>query len=516
MERTSISHPHPCLPESTRPQPEGLVGWGRLLFFLVLFFVGIELASYHNIALISYGLLAAGAMLLIVNLQLGVLFYFATLLLSTDTPYTLNTTGFSSVHTTAIAGLSVMNMWTLFLLAVCGAYIVISRRRHPVERQRLDRLVVALAIPFALAAVIGLKNLDDNLRIYIHDASYYGNLAIAYLAVRLTCQDRRWLYRLVSVLVVSITVFALAGVVYYVVGIGQFAGSNVRAVWDSSRNLFPILVLLGLACYLLGPRIPESTRAVLFIGTVAGAFNVISYASRGNLILLSLGVLLLLFLNKTRYGASIDFRQVVKVALIVGMLTVLILWAMAQLRPGSLNYVYWKLVSTVDLEYDQDISSAATRWLEWKNINAHLLRNGTIILGEGLAGWFTDSYYPFALSLLGGSAYPDDWILSGRLYKPHGTQLFILLKMGIGGLVFYHGILTLIFLEGIRILRRSRSDYASCIALAIVAFMPLLFYKAFSSKMQLFMGALIAILAVINSLDAGPRSEEAKDIAVQS
>jgi hypothetical protein len=178
------------------------------------------------------------------------------------------------------------------------------------------------------------------------------------------------------------------------------------------------------------------------------------------------------------------------------------------MRPGSLDYVYWKLTSTTDLEYDTDLSSAAVRWLEWKNIVAHLVDKRTLLWGEGLGGWFTDKYYPFSAWLLGGSSYPDEWILQGRLYKPHGTQLFVLLKMGVLGIILYFGTLLLLFLHSVRIFRRLNTIDFKYITLGIVAFTPFLLYKNYISKLQVFMGICLGIIAAIEALQWSSRREK--------
>jgi hypothetical protein len=480
----------------------------RLIILFTVLFAFLEITLYRNIVLASYGLFAIGIAVLFFNPRWGFFYYLVVNLLSTDTPFTFSTTGFSSVHITKIAGLTIETLWTVLMLLAFISYTLLGKYRlRKKHLLRIDRLLIFMGILFGIEAILGLRHSGINIPVFISDASYYINMAIAYLAVRLTCRDKRSLRTLLAVLVACLIVRAGAGLLYFIVGIGEQAGANYRAVTDSIRNIFPLLVLLGMAYYARSStfRRDRVVGRVLLFGGALGAFNVLNYASRGNILMTFVGIAVLIVLSRyssqqqhSVFGALKSFLKVVVFAVIIIGFA---LWFMDSVRPGSLDYLEWKLNSFLDISYDRGLSSAATRWLEFKNIVPYLWHRGNILWGEGLGGWFVDKYYPFAEWLLGGSAYPDDWILAGRLYKPHGTQLVILLKMGIVGLVIYYGILMAIFINGIKILRRCHDPFFRIILLAVLSFLPLLLYKNFISKMQIFMGVAIGILAVIQSFN---------------
>lgn len=479
------------------------VGWVRLLCFLAVLFAVIEVSSYNNVVAASYGLFILGAILLLVNIRWGFLYYLAVNLLSTDTTYTLQS--FSSVHTTTVAGVTIMTLWTLLVFFASIAYILPATRfgHLQLQWQRFDKLMIVLGALFTFAAVVGLRNLDaSNLRIFISDASYYVNAVAAYLAVRVISRDKKSLNQVIAVVIVCLVIRAVVGVAYFILGIGAIAGANVRAVTDSIRVLFPLLVLFGVAHHFYSYRSRFFVRFIVIVGAVTGMFNVVSYASRGNFILLAVGVVLLLVVAKTDALQHISISKFFTAILIVAIFLGVVVGFMQGTRPGSLDFIGWKLATLADIDYDRDLSSAAVRWLSFKNVVAHLSHNGTIIWGEGLGGWFTDRYFPFAAGLLGGSAFADEWILQGRLYKPHETVSFVLLKMGVGGILVYYGVMLLLFLNSIRLFQHldNETRLVKFVALALVAFMPFLFYKNFISKIQVFMGVTFGVIASIESL----------------
>jgi hypothetical protein len=297
-------------------------------------------------------------------------------------------------------------------------------------------------------------------------------------------------------------VWALTGIIFYILGIGAITPAVVKPIMDSCRTLFPLLTFVGVAIYYT-PGIQFSVKAQMVIISFAGIFNIFAYASRGNMILLIFGLLLLLFLLRSQNSNShIVFRKLVRIIIPCVLLTALVLMTMHYVRPGSLEYIVWKINSIKAISlFDsgmRGITSAEVRWLSFLNIVAHLWDTGNILWGVGLGGYFTDNYIPFASYLLDGSAFNNEWILQNKLYKPHGTQLVILLKMGIFGAIAYFGLLLLFFVRSWKATVKLMSSplwYSVCAA--CVAFLPLLYYKNFASKIQIFMGITMAVIVNI-------------------
>jgi hypothetical protein len=414
--------------------------WISMLFFL------LQALENFGIAAAFYGLFMLGAVLLFAKPKLGILYYISVCILSTDTPLINATSPLVSIHTVGIGSMALMPLWTLLLLGFL--LLVLLYRGSIVFYARYDGIIALLGFLFLVAAVIGSVNISHGARIFISDASYYINTATIYVAIRLFFQREKDLRLLTSIVIVCLGVRALAGIVFYIIGIGAIAPHLVKPVMDSVRNLFPFLPLLGFAFYYL-PGIKASTKTTMIIFAFGGVFNVMTYASRGNMILLMFCLLLLLFLLRRPNARTFEhLRKIKRIILPAFCFLGLTLVAMHFIRPGSLNFITWKLKSTLELGDATILSSANVRWLEFQNIVAHLWDKGSILWGEGLGGYFTDHYKPFAKNLLDGSAFKNEWIFADMLYKPHGSQLFTLLKMGILGTAFYFFLLLVFFIRG--------------------------------------------------------------------
>lgn len=469
--------------------------WLHIFLFITILFAFIEWASNAKITSIAYGLFALGILLLFTKLQWGILFYISVCLLSSDTPGI--TEELISVHTISIGNFSIMVIWTLAVFFILIYVLVYENSSVNFEKNIFDRGIIYLGGLFTGAALIGISNLIENPRIYISDASFFINMAIAYFAVRMIFYRGRHLNTLFIFLVSCIGVRALAGVIYYILGIGAIKPHIVKPVTDSSGVLFHFLPLLAIAVlYFRG--IERSTKYILIAFAIVGTFNVLFYASRGNLILMVVSIILLgAVLKQPGQKTTELFRKTKKIFFRAIVLIVTAILIMNFYRPGSINYIWYKIRSTIEIDYSTKITSAGVRWLEAKNITSHLWNEESIIWGEGLGGWFSDNYFPYTTNLLGGDAYPDEWILQNKLYKPHGSQLFIFLKMGIMGIIIYFGILLWIFVKGLKLSRDINHAYWRAIISASVIFLLTLYYKNFTSKLQIFFGILLAIISNI-------------------
>ena len=472
--------------------------WGRIILLTGALFAFIEWSSNDGISIVvGYGLFAFGVLLLFIRARWGILLFFAVCLLSTDTRSVTATEGLVSVHTISIGGFSLMVIWTLLVLFVL-LLMFLHRGFFPNKAENyFDRGLIYLGGLFICASLVGIGNLIENPRMYISDLSYFINMAVAYFAVRLFFRGEKDLNILVILLVCCIGVRAIAGMVYYLLGFGAISPHVVKPVMDSSRNLFHFLPILAIAVlYFRG--IYPSTKNVLLVFAIVGTANVLFYASRGNLILLTISIILLSFILAQPGCKNTEvFQKLRKISFPIFVLILFVIVLMHYYRPGSLNYVWWKMRSTIEIDYIREISSAGVRWLEAENIVAYLWHNGTILWGQGLGGWFVDDYIPFATELLGGWAFPDEWILQNKLYKPHGSQLWVLLKMGVLGTFVYFGILLWIFVKGWNLTRHIDRVYWRAISSASVVFLLTLYYKNFTSKLQIFLGILLGIIANI-------------------
>lgn len=471
---------------------------------LFILLQSIEKARIHGV---FFGIFALGVVLLLTKPRIGIMFYISVCLLSSDVSQLIEIGRGTfnqppvSIHTVSVGNFAIMPLWTISVLFVMLLQMSM-RKAIIIFRPKFDKIIFYIGLIFLFAGAIGLINLLESPRIYISDASYFINMATAYFAVRIYFQKERDLKQLVMVIISCLVIWSSAGILLYILGIGAITDTLIKPVVDSCRSLFPLLVFASVATFYI-PGISASFKISMILFGFAGIFNILTYASRGNIIFLLFGILLLLFLlrgsNTTIFEGMRKFKKIIIPSVI---LIVLALLSMHYIRPGCLNYIVWKFESLFSISlFDpimKNISSAEVRWLSFLNIIHYLWNTGKIVWGTGLGGYFSDNYILFASYVIGKSAFPDEWILNNTLYKPHGTQLFILLKIGVFGIFAYYGVLLLFFLRSWKAAAKIRYSYLwYSIYSACIAFLPLLYYKNYISKIQIFMGIIMAVIVNI-------------------
>jgi hypothetical protein len=450
-----------------------------------------------------------GIIIPLINLRCGLFYYLIISLLSDDTPRTIGSSTsshFTSIHSTSLGPTTIATYLIIFIFLASISYFLIKKKKK-IKINVIDQLVVALIALYSLAGIIGLPNLLHFPKIYISDASYIINLAFIYFTIRLIINNKKDLKKLITIIILCFAVKTLVGIIYYYLGMGLTAGKNVKTIYDSIRNLLPFTFFL---CFLLPlyfwDKIDKKQKIILFIFSFASLFHIITYSSRGNMILTILGILLvfIFLINRPIY---IQKRILIKIFITVFLIITATLCLISVLRPGALSYPGWKLKSLFETNTNTEkLSSASVRILEFQNIYHYSLKNNNIIWGQGLGGYFKDDYKPYVHKLIGGSAYPDEQILKRTIFKPHGTQFVILLKMGLMGLLVYYLLLLFIFIQSYKLFKKIEDPYCKAIILSITAFLPLLYYKNFISKIQIFFGIILAIISVIYCLEKNTKT----------
>ncbi len=472
-------------------RPLGKKAW-YYTCLLLGFYLVIHWASYNNVAPFCYLLFAVGIILTFVRMSWGFYYYIVVSMLSDDT------LEISSVHLIPIGPFTIIIHWTMFMFfMLIFCYL---KGPKPFKANKLDKSMFGVIGIFLIAGVIGVANLSQFPRVYISDASYMVNMAIAYFFIRIWMRREEQLRTLVSLIIISYGVKAVVGVVFYYIGTGFPAGRNLRVIYESGRVILgPVFFLcLGLLFYL--PKMKLKHRILLSLFAFATLFHLISFGSRGLMILTTLGVLLFaVFSWKNGYRFLI-----IKYVAVTILSAILCLAIMDEMRPGAISNIRWKL-STLG-EYDLSETqvhaslSVTSRIIQAINIFYTQLDNHSLFWGAGLGGWFTDEHYPFGNEFILMRIFPMEQFASRIYTKPHGTPLVIFLKMGIGGLFAYYFIMLLFFKSGYVISLSTDNEFWKASALAICVAMPFLFYGNYMSKLQFFFGVILGILANIESL----------------
>lgn len=474
--------------------------WFSLLFSLIVFYLLIDYASYTGIKFFTYLLFIFGFIILLINLRWGVYYYIIISLLSDDTSRIIELPDFNSIHFSSIGSLTLISYLTIFMFFVALAHFFVHKKKLTIIF--LDKIIIGLILLYFIAGVIGLPNLLQFPRGYIENASYVINLAIFYFTIRLIITNEKKLRNLICFIVSCFVVKAIVGLFYYYFGFGVEAGENIRVFYESGGHLLGLPFLwLSIFLAFFWSKIQRNQKLILVVFIFSILFQIITFGSRENIILLGFSIFLVLLLM-FNWSLRIQKRTLVIYGIFVILLVGSILIGIHISRPGALDYVGWKLESTLEIDIGAErLSSVSVRVLAAQNIWHHLYEKGNLLWGEGLGGWFSDKYKPYFYKVLGGDAYPDEQIVNRQVFKPHGTLLVVFLKMGIIGFIIFYFLLTVIFIHGYNIFKSTKDLSQKIIALGATAFLPLFFNKLYTSKMQVFFGILLAILACIYILN---------------
>jgi hypothetical protein len=484
-------------------------GFGRVLpLFILLLLAFIEATSYSGNATASYALVAIGMATCMLSFRIGVGFFIAVLILSDDTPRTLEMKGFASVHTVQIAGIGLSAAW---LLALAGWVLV--RRLFPQQRPRqfwggLSKEMSILCGMLVISGFVGMLHGIDDPRIAVSDASFF----IGTFAAFVILAEAGSILLYVRILLYTLFAKAILGAIHFYSGEGLIVGDNVRPLMDSSKNLFPFLVLAPLLAW---AHIKSNWLYSLLgiLSLLLGLFHLISFANRGNMMLSAFAVLILglAFLRGEVWRKKRS--QVITSIAWIGLAIFASITIMEGVRPGSTGFLEWKLQSILPESPEDWIhaaapSSSTVRALEGVNIWGHLWNENDLPLGKGLGGWFTDDTFPYFGQLFDRAAYRNDWIASGKVYKPHEAPLFILLKCGLVGLLAYLWVAGRCFLRAFRTACRSHDVNLASLAIGVAALLPLLFLKNYNTKMQIVLGLALACLSGIMAGNSTLRSPD--------
>lgn len=473
--------------------PLGKKCWHYTILLLALYLI-IHWTSYNNVAPFCYLLFALGIALTFIKMSWGFYFYLVISMFSDDTVPP------GSIHLVSLGPFTIAIYWTLFMLfMMIGCYL---KRPKSFGIQKYDKYILGIMSLYAIAGLVGAGNFFEYPREYISDASYILNLAIAYFFIRIWITKEEQIKRLVSLIIISYGIKATVGVVFYHVGIGMPAGPNLRVIFESGRVILGLVFLLCFSFLFLLRKMNVGHKILTLLFAMATLFHLISFGSRGSSILTVFGLLLFFaFLWVNGYKL-----QVMKYVVVMLILIVLCLGLINIMRPGAVGNVAWKLSTLA--EYDMSkvdgytSLSVISRLMECLNIFYTELDENCLIWGRGLGGWFSDEYYPFGKIFTIKPSFPLAHFATRRFMKPHGTPLVLFLKMGIGGFLVYYFIMFLFLRRGYILFRRISDLYWKAVVLGFVVALPFFYYKNFMSKLQIFLGVILAILANIEALNA--------------
>ena len=404
------------------------------------------------------------ACLLWISPQKAALFFLLVLLLGNDI-VPEGSVASASVFTTVIFGKSLFLFWTIFvgLLLFAG----LGMRRQVLQ----DRASQILLFFLILSALVGLQNGSTYSPSYISDLGFLINILIGYWAAFAVVKTRCDVRNFLSLFAVALSTKVLFTYLY------SDVSGPATSFLTSEAYLLPFLLLYSVI------------DGLLYSG-LASSFHLLSHPSRGRIVIFLASAAVFFVFSKRKMGF-----------LLLPLVVLLSFQLVDALTPGSLVVLDWKIktlhVSSSDLGQSD---SAMIRLIEFKNILSGCFGDAlTFVAGVGAGGYFVDKAYPFPFSLYGMYTYQDDWISSGRYYKPHGTPLYVLLKYGIPAFFLLYGALLRKVFRASSLLRAvDRKDtYFAQLSLLVGISLMGLFWVNYTSKLQVFTGVFLGLASLL-------------------
>jgi hypothetical protein len=481
----------------------------KTMFLLFLLFV----SAYLFIDFISYKAGYAGgiinALILLVifvislcNLKKAFVLLLPFIILSDDLSKNIYSgeKDFFSILNYSFGSLPVFHFFTYFLLLLLASvfiYRFIFNKNTSFRIPKfIGRSVFYLILLYLTAALIGLPNIFSFSRAYISDLSPLLYLGTFFGLTALIIKDKKDLNLFVWLILLAIGAKSFVWFTQYVIGTGYHWGTALRVTFESGKVL-QILLIFTFSALLIASKKRKITARNLFYFFMAfiGFFNLFVFAGRMAWMATFVGFLMFLTFLSTKTRIK---------ALISGIIIVAVTAGSAYLiRPEAFK-VFELMARTIPETFSGKISeenhSSSVRFLEAVNIWGKLTDNNNLLWGDGLGGSFDFKYLtpPFAFEK---GDYSDEEISSGRFFKPHNTFLNVFLKMGLIGLIFF------LFIFGMFVVQTYKNakfqigkSQWKCFSIGFACSMPLILLNNWTSKMNLLIGVLLALVLRIYTL----------------
>ncbi len=470
--------------------------------FFVLAYIFIDFISYRAGA--SGGILNAAILLVILIYALFDIkkAFFALLpfvILSDDLSKNIYSgeKDFFSVLNFSFGSIPIFHFFTyllLFLILAVLIYKLIFNKNNSFRISKfIGRSVFYLILLYSAAAAIGLPNIFLFPRAYISDLSPLLYLGTFFGLTATVIKDKKDLNMFIWILLLAISAKSFVWFVQYLIGAGYNWGTALRVTYESGKVL-QILLIFVFSALLINNENKGLTAKKFFYFLLAfiGFFNLFVFAGRMAWVTTFIGFLIFL---------SFLPAKLKRKALISAVLVTALTFTGAYLvRPEAFK-VFEIMAKTIPETFSGKISdenhSSSVRILEAVNISKKLTERKTFLWGEGLGASFDFKYRTPPFSLTKGD-YPEEEIISGRFFKPHNTFLNIFLKMGLIGLLLYLYIFANILVQTYKCAKFYIKDvYLKSFSIGLACSMPLILLNNWTSKMNLIIGVLLALILKI-------------------
>jgi len=461
---------------------------------IILFVLLIEIITNYGNNFLVFFLLLVTLLMVLSNVKKNFKYLILIFLISDDQSRFLTDAISNPVY--SIYTIPNLSMVLTIILFIFSFYIYFIRRK--IIFRELTLLINFFKFIVCVGLFFGIFNLFNYTRIVIQDLSYFINtftfLIITYhiYSFEFKSQEqsvlRNYFRELLSSIITAISVKYLILLILFILGNGEIVGNMVKVTGESGKSLSPLYASIFLLLYIFNKNKERFLYLFMFLVSI---LITLSVASRSTLVLGVISLLIVILIS----NISTFKKQYFIVYSVLGL--GLIIFVIESFQPGAMSNVLWKLgsINEIDLNARKHSSlSALTRAIEVLNIYYMHIENYTMVFGSGFGSYFVDTYVPFPFDLYGKHAYKDEWIMNRTFFKPHTTPIFLFLKIGLGGLIYYYGVYIKIYINLIKKIKLIPISIEYCFALAILPNMFIIITKNFSSKMQIALGIYMAIL----------------------
>lgn len=491
--------------------------WKKTLLF-VLMYLFIDLLTYNaGITGMYAGILIVISLigLCFFNIKSAFFFMIPVFIFSDDIsridPY--NDISFNSILNIKLLGLPVSHYLTFTIFAILLAeylYKLIFKKVYKVKINPLiGKYFFVFIMLYFFMAISGIQNLPSHFRYYINDLSpifYTGTYF--WLTLRLI-NSKQDLNKIFWLLILALAAKNIVWFFEYFMGIGYEFGTTLRVMSESGKVLSVLLIYFPLAALIFKNKEKYFNNIKIFsvFMLIFAFFNIFAYASRGTWIYALIGFFVFLtFLPKVK-------RLKVFVSGII--LAAVIITSTFIIKPQARS-VYSYLTKTIVTTFTGEVSefnhSSAVRLFEGLNIYAKLKKNKTILTGHGAGAWFDYSYARFPFPFTSGD-YVEKELSAQTFHKPHNSFLNIFLKSGILGLFVFIFVQIMFFANSYKIAQITEDIYRRAVLTGIVSGLPLILLSNWTTKMNMFIGIILAIILKIHIFNKPKGEEEFENIA---
>ena len=454
----------------------------------------IEIITNYGNNFLAFFLFLATLLVVVFNVRKNFKYLILIFLISDDQSRFLSDPINNAVY--SIYTIPNLSMLITIILFIISFYIYFIRGK--IIFRELTLLINFLKFIVYVGLFFGIFNLFNYPRIVISDLSYFINtFAFLVITYHIYSSESKsegqsvliYNFRdLLSSIIIAVSVKYLILLILFILGNGEIVGNMVKVTGESAKSLSPLYASIFLLLYIFNKKITRFFYLFMFLVSL---LITLSVASRSTLVLGVLSLLVVIFLS----NVSTFKKQYFILFSVLGL--GLSIYVIESFQPGAMTNVLWKLgsINEIDINARKHSSlSAITRAIEILNIYYMHIENFTMVFGAGFGSYFVDTYVPFPFSLYGTDAYKDEWIMNRTFFKPHTTPIFLFLKIGLGGVIYYYGVFVKIYINLIKKIKLIPISIEYYFALAILPNMFIIITKNFSSKMQIALGIYMAIL----------------------